>query len=367
MTRYSWIRATTSAAALALLSGCAGDDVDVDDAMQRGEALSLGTAALALSDPSDTHTAFHPRVAPRPRAGCGRTLTVMSFNIWGGGANEGKPVDETVAAIQAAGADIIGVQETRLESDPCTAESCPAVGPSAAPAIAEALGYHYYDQTQQNAALWANAVLSRFPIIGATQHDLGVALDVEGRRVYAFNVHFTDFPYQPYQLLGIEYGDAPFLDTAAEAVAAARAARGPALELLFEDLREARAASAAFVFGDFNEPSHHDWTERAVAAGLQPLAVRYPTARAIEHHGFTDALREVFPDEVSKPAFTWTPTTEPNDPEDHHDRIDYVLVRGPGVVVESAVIVGEAAPAADVVVTPWPSDHRAVAASVRLP
>src|SRR5689334_23100067 len=53
------------------------------------------------------------------------TLRVMSFNVYGGGANDGKPVDETVAAIKAAGADIIGMQETRLESDPCDADNCP--------------------------------------------------------------------------------------------------------------------------------------------------------------------------------------------------------------------------------------------------
>lgn len=124
---------------------------------------------------------------------------------------------------------------------------------------------------------------------------------------------------------------------------------------------------ASFVFGDFNEPSHRDWTARAVAAGQQPLAVEYPSARAIERRGFRDALRSVFPDAVAKPAFTWTPTTDVNDPEDHHDRIDYVLVRGRGVAIESAAIVGEASPAADIVVRPWPSDHRAVAATVRLP
>lgn len=33
----------------------------------------------------------------------------MTFNVWGGGANEGKSIDETVAAIVAADADIIGV------------------------------------------------------------------------------------------------------------------------------------------------------------------------------------------------------------------------------------------------------------------
>ena len=63
------------------------------------------------------------------------TLRVMTFNVWGGGANEGKGIDETVAAIKAAGADVVGLQEARLESDPCTAESCPATGDSVAPAI----------------------------------------------------------------------------------------------------------------------------------------------------------------------------------------------------------------------------------------
>ena len=125
------------------------------------------------------------------------TLRVMSYNIWGGGANEGKPVNETVNIILAADADIIGVQETRLESDPCTAESCPAVGDSVVGAIADALGFYYYDQTAVNVALWANGVISRFPIMNATKNDLGVMIDVDGEIVYAYNLHFTDYPYQP--------------------------------------------------------------------------------------------------------------------------------------------------------------------------
>ena len=292
-------------------------------------------------------------------------LKVMSFNIWGGGANENKPIDETVAAIKAAGADIIGIQETRLESDPCTAEVCPATGESRAKAIADALGFHVYDQTAANDALWANAILSRFPIGKATANDTGVEIDVNGRKVYAFNIHLDDSPYQPYQLLGIEYGPFPYLKTAEEAVKAAEATRAAGIALFREDLKAADGADAAFVFGDFNEPSHRDWTEAAVKAGHQPIAVAYPTALAVEGEGFVDAFRAVFPDEVAKPAFTWTPTTEPTDPEDHHDRIDYVFARAPKLEVLSAGIVGEKAPEADIVVTPWPSDHRAVVATVK--
>ena len=292
-------------------------------------------------------------------------LTVMSFNVWVGGANEQKPVDETVAVIKAVNPDIIGIQETRLESDPCTADVCPAVGDSVAPKLAAALGYHYYDQTKQNDALWANAILSRYPIGKATPNDTGVEIMVDGRKVQVFNIHLDDSPYQPYQLLGIEYGDAPFLKTADEAVKAAEATRGAALKLLFDDMAAAGEADAAFVFGDFNEPSHRDWTESAVKAGLQPLVVPFPTVKAIEDKGFVDTFRAIYPDAGAKPGMTWTPTSEPTAKDDHHDRIDFALARAKDLQVISAGIVGEKAPEADIVVTPWPSDHRATMAKVK--
>lgn len=292
-------------------------------------------------------------------------LTVMSFNIWGGGANEKKPVDETVAAIKAVNPDIIGIQETRLESDPCTADVCPPVGDSVAAKMAAALGYHYYDQTKQNDALWSNAILSRYPIGKATPNDTGVEIDVDGRKVHAFNIHLDDSPYQPYQLLGIEYGDSPFLKTADEAVKAAEATRGPGLKLLFDDMDAAGPSDADFVFGDFNEPSHLDWTESAVKAGNQPMVVPFPTVMAIEDKGFVDTFRAVFPDAGVKPGITWTPTTDPSAKDDHHDRIDFALARAKNLQVLSAGIVGEKAPEADIVVTPWPSDHRATMAKVR--
>ena len=291
-------------------------------------------------------------------------VTAMSFNIWGGGANEKKPIDETVAAIEAAGADIVGVQETQLEGPLCTAEFCPPRGPSVAQELADALGYEVYKQKTQNEALWANAILSRYPIEGATPNDLGVELDVDGRPVYAFNIHLDDAPYQPYQLLDIKYGKAPFIDTAEQAVASAEETRGAAIELLREDLAEAEDSDAAFVFGDFNEPSGNDWTEEAVEAGNQPIAVDWPSSQAIEDEGFVDAYREANPDPVEEPAFTWTPTSKPTVKWDHHDRIDFVFARGDDLEVKESSIVGEAEGTSEIVVTPWPSDHRAVVATV---
>lgn len=287
-------------------------------------------------------------------------LRVMSFNLWGAGANQGLSIDQTVAVLRAADADIIGVQETRAEGDDCLPEDCPGIGGGRAAALAAALGYHHYVQARPNAANWFNAVLSRYPIRAAMPNDLGVVIDADGIVVHAFNIHATDFPYQPYQLLEIPYGSAPFLDSAGQAIAAAREARAEALELLLEDVAALDGAAVELVFGDFNEPSHRDWTARAAQAGRHPMVVAWPFTKALERAGFTDALRNVHPDEVAKPAFTWTPTTAPDDPADHHDRIDYVFVRGVRMEIESARIVGEQSPAADLVITPWPSDHRAV-------
>ena len=168
------------------------------------------------------------------------------------------------------------------------------------------------------------------------------------------------------QLLEIEYGNASFLETEEEAVAAAKAARGPALELFFEDLEESADAAAVFLFGDFNEPSFRDWNYEAFKVGQQPLEVRWPTTLAVEKAGFVDAYREVYPNVVAKPAFTWTPSTNVTDPTDHHDRIDFVFAKADRIRVVDAAIVGEMSPEADLVVVPWPSDHRACVAEVEI-
>jgi endonuclease/exonuclease/phosphatase family metal-dependent hydrolase len=295
------------------------------------------------------------------------TLRVMSFNVWGAGANEAKGIEETVAAIKAAGADVVGLQETRVEPDPCTATDCKATGESRAKALADALGWGYHDQVAESPALWANAVISRFPIAEVSPGDLGVRLDVEGKAVWLFNIHLDDEPYQPYQLLGIEYGPAPFIKTAGEAEAFARATRGPAMDLLMADMGVAAGAAAVFVTGDFNEPSHRDWTDAAVAAGHVPVAVNWPTTLRLTEAGFADAYRAINSDPVAKPAYTWTPTYPEDAADDHPDRIDFVLVRGEGVTVNAAAIVGEDGPRSDIKVMPWPSDHRAVVAEVTIP
>jgi exodeoxyribonuclease III len=121
-----------------------------------------------------------------------------------------------------------------------------------------------------------------------------------------------------------------------------------------------------FITGDFNEPSHQDWTSAAAAAGHCPLKVVWPTTKALVDAGFRDAYRQVYPDPTTHRGLTWTPTTKITDPQDHHDRIDFIFIGGHGATARFAQVVGESRQWADVAVEPYPSDHRAVVVAFEL-
>ena len=281
-------------------------------------------------------------------------LRVMTFNIWVGGESGGQPLQQTAEVIRAANADIVGMQESLgRERD--------GVRPDNGAAIAELLGWNHVRQAG------GRCILSRFEIAGLLPGGEGAEIALpSGESFYLFNVHLNHAPYQPYQLLDIPYADAPFLDTAEELIAAALEARGGEIARALEGIAPLleRGARVALT-GDFNEPSHLDWTHRAVRAGVAPMAVAYPSAKAVVDHGMIDAYRAVHTDETNAHGFTWTPTTAIDDPGDRHDRIDMVFV-SPDIAITDCRIVGEDPRYADVVVTPYPSDHRAVVVDMRL-
>lgn len=287
-------------------------------------------------------------------------LSIATFNVWGAGTNGGDSHERTVAALEALDADIYALQEVRGESSQCSAERCPPAEDSAAAELAAALGYHLYEQAEMNDLLWANAILSRYPIVSTLPDDLGVQISVEGRAVEVFNVHLTDYPYQPYQLSNIEYGNAPMLQDGASAIRAAEAARGAAVDQLLGTIDRRPDPDLVVICGDFNEPSHLDWTDRAARSGLHPLAVRFPASVKLARAGFLDGYRAHRPDEVANPGFTWTPLADSDSEDEHHDRIDFVYLKARDLRVVDSAVAGEASTTSDIVVSPWPSDHRAV-------
>lgn len=319
--------------------------------------LTLIVACIALADP-----------VPAER------LSVASFNIWVGGQNAlpDKAASRalTLDAMRSLNADVLAIQEQK----------------GFANEYAAALGYNVLVQDD------STAILTRLEIVSPSENKWGARLRTkQGSIVWIFNVHFPAAPYQPYQLAGIEYHDGRFITTPSEAVTEARLARGePAIRTL-RDMQVAlrESGSLVVVAGDFNEPSHLDWTQATTAAWQRTGPIDWPTTRLFTDAGFADAFRTMHPDPLTKPAWTWTPRPEPRDVM---DRIDLVLFTNtprnstpsntPGSSITqsqspadaaalptntatawrvvNAQVAGEPGPMTDLIINPWPSDHRAV-------
>jgi endonuclease/exonuclease/phosphatase family metal-dependent hydrolase len=281
-------------------------------------------------------------------------IRVMSYNIHRGGVVMLKqPLSQTAKAIQLAKADIVGIQETRSPRGDKLEE------------LAKLLGWNH-DMGK------GSLILTRYEIVESLNNGVKVKLD-SGREAYVFNLHLPSHPYQPYQLLGIRPKwhkhkfDIEFIKTEAETIKWAKKARGRELTKLLRQIRFIPDKQApVFVVGDFNEPSHLDWTERAAKAGRHPIKVEYPKSLAMIKAGFTDAYRAIYPDEMKNPGYTWSSFYKFDDPTTHHDRIDFVYFKGNGIKLNEVKIVGENRKDADIVISPYPSDHRAVVADFKL-
>jgi exodeoxyribonuclease-3 len=280
-------------------------------------------------------------------------VKVMSFNLWHGGNGGKQPLSQSVTVIQAADADVVGLQEVQGFGNPA---------PDNAAKLAQSLGWNYFYQGG------TTSIITKHKIIATTPKKWGVLLLTSGGNCYwMFNAHLMHAPYQPYQLLSIPYMNGVFFKKEDEAVEAAKRARGGQVSSMLEELQPTlKTGFPVFVTGDFNEPSHQDWTQAAAQAGLHPLKVQWPSTRALVAAGLTDSFRAFYPDEVKRPGHTWTPTTKSDDPKDHHDRLDFVFYGGRGVKLRSSAVVGEAAQYADLIVTPYPSDHRSVVSTFEI-
>ena len=286
------------------------------------------------------------------------SVRVMSYNIHRGGVVMLKqPLSQTAKAIQLAKADIVGIQETRSPRGDTLED------------LAKLLGWNHDE---------GSCIVTRYEIVehfkGGKDYKGGIKVKLaSNKHAYVFNLHLPSHPYQPYQLLGIRPKwhkhkfDIEFIKTEAETIEWAQKARGKDVAKLLKQIQGLPDKDApVFVVGDFNEPSHLDWTEAAAKAGRHPIKVAYPTSTEMTKAGFSDSYRTIYPDEMKHPGYTWSSFYKFDDPTTHHDRIDFVYFKGKGIKLNEVKIVGENQKDADIVISPYPSDHRAVVADFRL-
>ncbi len=262
-------------------------------------------------------------------------LRVMTFNIWVGG--EVVDFGKVIEAIRTAKADVVGLQEISGNIH----------------RIATALGWQHVNERM--------GVISRFPIIDLN----GAAVFVQvklGQVVAIANTHLPSDPYGPYLVRDGEPLEAVLKNE--------QDTRMGDLNTLLGELKPLIDAKfPLFLTGDFNSPSHLDWTEAGAAVRRQKAyPVEWPVSKALIDAGFKDTYRTAHPDPVAKQGNTWTygnpiPRLRP---DETIDRIDFVYASGDVEVTDSQVVGEAGGPDVDIPIEPFPSDHRSVVSTVKV-
>ncbi|MFI6093571.1 protein kinase [Streptomyces sp. NPDC051218] len=288
------------------------------------------TAALLSGKlpPGGGATAGKAAAAPAPKK-----LRVMTLNTWDAGEHVEHGAEAMARVIKLSGADVVALQESSGE---LTAD------------IAKRLGWKHHTDSGTDVDL-----LSRKPVQDRdtfSDDDSGAeaaAVRVEG--VWVYSVRLDPENYGPYNACFDEdsyvdiYEDEESRKAQAEAVA------------------RWTGSSPAIVAGDFNGPSHLDWTEDTKDHHCNSV-IEWPATKAFAEGGFEDSFREVHPDPAADRGDTWSTVwkrnTDYDDYPEPQDRIDFVLHKGGGTKAAASRTIGGG--------QSWPSDHRAVLTTFRL-
>ncbi len=281
-------------------------------------------------------------------------VKVLGWNLLHAGNDvEGGP-EKILALIRKTKADICLLQE---------AYDIDGGRPHAGAWLAGELGWNYYQGGKKKHHL---CVLTHFPILQDyfyhSHYGLGARLDLgEGREVVAYST-WIDYRHT------VDWGLKENPDISDEDLLKREATRQAQTKDILGYLKEQGHLSAKYpvlVGGDWNCPSHLDWTEETEAAmPLSRRALPLPSSLEMEKAGFSDCFRAVYPDPVKVPGNTWSPMYE-NRPR---NRIDRLYVKNPAsgfaLVPVAATVIPEEGEYEDNSIPhekrAFPSDHAAV-------
>lgn len=268
------------------------------------------------------------------------SIRLLSYNLEYGAENYS--IKEAVKAVKDSNADVAVINE-----------ACTRANQDAAAEMAKLLGWHHLPVSSISCA-----IISRWPLEPVnSQAGIGLVTPEPGtkkRTFYVIAIHLNDFQYQPFQAVSIPYkweeGAAEeYLSEASDLIQAAIQSRGHDLDRVLSEVKYLDPTIPIVIAGDFNEPSHLDWTEEAARMGLCPLAVEFPASKSLYRAGFQDAFRFLKPNAVADPGHTW-PSHDPGY-EHRPDRIDFIYVRNKDHVTDFAIL-------------PTPSDHYGVVTTI---
>ena len=211
---------------------------------------------------------------------------------------------------------------------------------------------------------------------------------VNGHKVAVYTAHLDYLDCAYYNVRGYDgstWEEIPIPTTVEEVLERNVASqRDDAIKMFIEQAKKDREAGYTIILGgDFNEPSHQDWTEETKNLyDHHGLVIPWTVPVLLDEAGFVDAYRSFYPNVLDYPGFTY-PSDNPAKPAekitwapkaDERDRIDYIwFYPEKGLTVKDAAIFGPKGSivrsqrvqetSKDKFIEPqnvWPTDHKGV-------
>ena len=277
------------------------------------------------------------------------SIKIMSFNIWVNGAGVNDGVQKVVDEIQLVNPNIVLLQE--------------AYG--IALSIAEYLDWYVYNSSS------STAIISQYPItelfLDQTFNSfIGARIQISSnpiKDIIVCSVHLSPYPYGPYEICFASVADSTEL-----LLIDSLSGRLPQINSLVSTMVQhiANADSIPiFIGGDFNTPSHQDYTA-ATASDHCGSIYQWPVTQLLTDNGMIDAFREIHLGPDIDPGNTWSPIYEIN-PDNNlpepQDRIDLIFYKGENITNLSCNLSiggGDVNYYPNHLENDWPSDHAAV-------
>ncbi|SDG34375.1 Exonuclease III [Sinosporangium album] len=282
-------------------------------------------------------------------------LKALSWNLWHGGSQVKGGREKQLKFLLDHDIDVVGLQESS--------------GVSAAE-LAAALGWDHYQAGADVGVISRYPIVSRGPlpsVSGLPVSNVTIELDERhGEKIALWNAHLGYTPYGPYDACFGKMTVQQLLDREAQSK---RTGQIEGIMRAMESDLRAADRTPVLLMGDFNAPSHLDWTAANSRCGYRD--VPWPTSVLPERAGMKDSYRVANPDPKAAPGITWSPiykTFTGGYGHDSHkgepeplDRIDFIHYKGNMRVKSSAAVV-EGVPTAipDHQNNQWTSDHAAV-------
>ena len=288
------------------------------------------------------------------------TLRVIAWNVLHGSNDVDEGPEKTLAIIRAADPDIVLMQESYdIDGD----------RPKLGKWLSEQLEWNYYQGDSPHLCVLTPLDM-KATFFHHQWHGLGALLtDEAGRSCLAWSIWIDYRSYISWELRdNPEISDEDLLAAEHE-----RSSRLQEATALIEHLKEEGHLEAdvpVLVGGDWNTPSHLEWTVDTERVFQRRRALPLPVSIAMRDAGFTDTFRHIYPDPVQQPGITWSPMFRSSgDKAQGFERIDRLYLKNPAKPAGGWTL---EAVAATVLPTPWedenievrhrqfPSDHGAV-------